>query len=500
VTRSRTRLMCTRRLVQALVFVVVVLVGSPGGVAGVRAQQTSTQPPSERFFGAVQSIHNPERAAQAGVQWERLVFPWSLIQPDGPTSWADGYFSDQHIAQEAARGIQLVGVAVYTPAWATTPRTPRPSNVPRNLYLPFDDPQNYWGQFMFRLAERYRGQIDTWIVWNEPDRYTDSFAYTWDGSVADTYQLVKVAAQAVRKANPTAKIGLPGMTYWWDKEGGRAQYLSRLLAVASADPTAAANGYFFDIVVVHQYANPLNNYAAVLVFQKALALHGLQRPIWIGESNVVPSDDPIGPAANPFSATMGQQAAYIIQAFALARASGVERMSVYKLVDEQPEGAGELYGLVRNDGSVRPAFAAYQTAVQYFGRPTRAWYTWEGASEPPTAEEVERLLQSNANRTQWVWPAAVNRVVLERGSERVSVIWNASPQPVTARIPAVGTSAMVVDKFGRDTGEVVAQNGQYSLELPPSSNNSDPRDPSLYLVGGDPRLLVEHVMPLQAGP
>jgi hypothetical protein len=36
-----------------------------GGVADTR----------ERFFGAVQSIYNPDRAAQAGVQWERLIFP-----------------------------------------------------------------------------------------------------------------------------------------------------------------------------------------------------------------------------------------------------------------------------------------------------------------------------------------------------------------------------------------------------------------------------------------
>ena len=27
--------------------------------------------------------------------------------------------------------------------------------MPRNLYLSWDDPENYWGQFMRRLAERY---------------------------------------------------------------------------------------------------------------------------------------------------------------------------------------------------------------------------------------------------------------------------------------------------------------------------------------------------------
>ena len=53
---------------------------------------------ADRFFGAVQSIYNPDRAAQAGVQWERLIFPWSLIQKGGPAAWTDGYFSDQQIS------------------------------------------------------------------------------------------------------------------------------------------------------------------------------------------------------------------------------------------------------------------------------------------------------------------------------------------------------------------------------------------------------------------
>jgi hypothetical protein len=171
-------------------------------------------------------------------------------------------------------------------------------------------------------------------------------------------------------------------------------------------------------------------------------------------------------------------------------------MSIYKMVDEQPEGAGELYGLIRNDGSPRPAFAAFQTAVRYMSSPTSAVYSWDGSSDPPTEAQITSLLQSNDHQTQWIWPAAVNWVTLERGPERVIVAWNASPKLVTAHIPATAKSAMVVDKFGKDTGEVVAQNGVYNLELYPTSNNSDPRDPTAYLVGGDPRLLVEKVAPL----
>jgi hypothetical protein len=479
------------------VLALVLLVGSTVPAIAHDGPPAAVPDTRERFFGAVQSIYNPDRAAQAGVQWERLIFPWSLIQKTGPTAWNNGYFSDQQIAQEAARGIQLVGLAIYTPQWATsTPRTPKPTNVPANLYLPFDDPQNYWGQFMYRLAQQYTGQINTWVIWNEPDLYTDSVLYTWDGTITDLYQLVKVASQAVKKANPDAKIVLPGMTYWWDKEGGRPLYLERFLEVAAHDPTAAAHGDYFDIVDLHQYGNPLNTYVATRVYQRALATYGLSRPIWIGESNIAPMDDPGAPITPAFHATMDQQAAYIIEAFALARAAGAERMSIYKLVDERPEGPGELYGLVRNDGSVRPAFTAYQTAVHYLSSPSSAVYSWDGASDPPTEDQITQLIQSNAKRTQWVWPAAVNRVTLERGPERDTVVWNASSKLVTAHIPAVAKSAMVVDKFGKDTGEVVAQNGQYQLELPPSTDNTDPRDPSLYLVGGDPRILVERVTPL----
>src|SRR5437763_8331526 len=314
----------------------------------------------ERFFGAVQAIYNPDRAVQAGVQWERLIFPWSLIQKDGPESWADGYFSDRQISDEVGRGIQVVGLAIYTPQWATTtPQTPKPTNVPKNLYLPFDDPRNYWGQFMFKLAQRYTGQIDTWVIWNEPDMYSDTLAYTWDGSITDLYQLVKVADLAVKKANPNAKVALPGMTYWWDKEGGRPLYLARFLEAASKDPTSASAGDYFDIVALHQYSNPLNTFAAVKTMERAMAVYGIDRPIWVGESNVVPDDDP-GNAITPvLHATMDKQRSYIIQAFALAPPSAVDCMILYKRSDERPKRSRELFRLVHKEGTPALALSAF---------------------------------------------------------------------------------------------------------------------------------------------
>jgi hypothetical protein len=521
------RVLTIRRLLGSVFFLVVLVVAPASGTAAQAQGTPPRNPPaqttpaqttpaqttpaqttpaltiasrlaeSERFFGAVQAIYNPDRAQQAGVQWERLIFPWSLIQKEGPNAWDAGYFTDQEVAHELASGIQVVGLATYTPQWATsTPKSPRTTNVPANLYLPYDDPKNYWGQFMYKLAQHYAGQIDTWVIWNEPDMVSDQILYNWDGTVNDMYQLVKVAYLAVKKANPNARIALPGLTYWWDKEGGRPLYLARLLYLASQDPTAAANNDYFDIVVLHQYINPLNVYAAIRTFQQALDQYDQNKQIWVDEANVVPYDDPINPLTTPYHASMDQQASYIIEAFALARAAGASKMSIYKFVDEAYEGGHELYGLVRNDGSIRPAFNALQTAIRYMTRPSSAVYTWDGASDPPTDAQINQLLQSNAKRPQWIWPAAVNRVELERGGERDTVVWNASPSVVTAHIPAVARSAVVVDKFGKTTGEVIAQNGEYQLQLAPTNDNTDPRDPNAYLVGGDPRILVERVAPI----
>jgi hypothetical protein len=48
----------------------------------------------------------------------------------------------------------------------------------------------------------------------------------------------------------------------------------------------------------------------------------------------------------------------------------------------------------------------------------------------------------------------------------------------------------VVDKYGR-ARPLAASNGYYPLSLEPSRNNSDPRDPAAYLVGGSPLIIVE---------
>ncbi len=444
------------------------------------------------WFGAVQSIAAPQAALNAGVKWQRLIFAWNQIQPDGPGDFKQGDYSDAQVDAQIAQGLPVVGITLYTPRWAARDPQYDARSVPKNLDLPIDNPQNYFAAYMKQLVAKYRGRIDTWIIYNEPDMYAEPNDYrTFAGSPIDYYLLLKTAYLAAKSANPNARIVMAGYTYWWDHENHRPLYFQRVLDAIGGDPTAAANNWFFDVVDVHAYANPLNSYTIPVLFRRALQAKGLDKPIWITESNVLVKNDPrVGAGDGPFRATQDEQASYVIESVALARAAGVQRYSIYKMQDQYPENGDEYWGLTRNDGSLRPAYVAYQVAVKYLQQPRSAVYYWGGSQVPPTEQEITTLLASNTNRYQWPWPAPLNVVVLDRGTQRVTVIWNASPQPLQVSLPAAGRSAQIVDKYGQ-VRTVTPTNGGYPLDLEPSRNNSDPRDTSLYLVGGSPWIVVE---------
>lgn len=446
---------------------------------------------ADPFFGIVQAIHDPEKAVAAGTRWERLVVWWSNFQPEGPTDWnPQGWFARNLVEDQKNRGIEPVGVVLHTPTWAARDTGYGPISPPRNLDLPFDHPDNYWGQFLMRLAGEYAGLVDTWILWNEPDIYKQSFA-NWAGPVEEFARMQVVGYQAIKRANPRAKVVLSGTTYWWDIENGRPQYLDRLVARLVGAPGAAENDAFFDAVAVHQYSNPLNSFAVPVLYRRILETHDLNKPLWLVESNVVPHDDPLHPLhRGGLRASLEEQANYVIQSVALARAAGVERYSIYKMRDESAEN-GQYYGLVRNDGTPRPAYVAYQVAARELSNVRDARYFWSGSATPPSNDEITALLASTATRPQFVWPGALNGVRMTRGADRLTVLWNASAAPLTVGVSSSAVAATVVDKYGRREPLTRGRDGTFQLTLAPATNNTDARDESLILVGGDPVILIE---------
>lgn len=482
------------RLLLGALSAVLVLTALVSAASAAPATDRAAAPRDDPRFGVVQAISAPDKAVEAGARWERLIFPWSEMQPSSPDQLLPGYYTDIQIDGELKRGMTLVGVVLYTPGWAATDPSKGGAAVPKGLDRPFDDPENYWARFVGKLAATYKGKVDTWIIWNEPDLIDPETRepHTWAGSEADFWLLQKSAYLAIKKANPKAQVLLPGFSYWHAKQAGLEPYLKRLLDVAAQDPSAPRNNWYFDGVAVHVYANPLNSFTIPTLYQRILGERGLQKPLWIVESNAVPWDDPAGLLPRePWRVTLSEQAAYVIESLALSLAAGVERMSIYKLRDEFAE-QGQLFGLVREDGSTRPAFQALKTAVTYFSGARKATYTWNGSGNPPTEQEITALITSNKDRFQFVWPGQVNQVAIERDGQRITVVWNVTPRPLVGLIAAASSKALLVDALGR-TSEIAPEGGYYRVYLDAARSNTDPRDHSLLLVGGHPWLIVEQI-------
>ena len=446
---------------------------------------------NDPFFGIVQGIHDPEKAVAAGSRWERLVVWWSSFQPNGPQDWVPAaWIPREQLEAHQARGIELVGVVLHTPAWvARDPSIPQIS-PPKNLELPFDHPDNYWGQFAARLADEYAGTIDTWILWNEPDMYNDEIIMNWNGSVEEFARMQIVGYQAIKKANPNAKVVLTGTTYWWDLNK-RPFYLDLLLPELKKEAGAAENGYYFDAVSVHQYSNPLNSYTVPLTYRRILEKHGINKPLWMVESNVVPHDDPIAPLPrDSWRASLEEQASYMIQSVALARAAGIKRFSVYKMFDDDNEN-GQYFGLVRSDHTPRPAYVAYQTAVRELSNVRDAQYFWSNSASPPTEDEITALLAASAIYRQFIWPGGLNGVRMKRGEDRVTVLWNVTAEPLEVGVPSSVAQAKVIKKYGQEQSIERSADGGFHLTLAAATNNTDHRNRKLILSGGDPIILIE---------
>jgi len=162
------------------------------------------------------------------------------------------------------------------------------------------------------IVERYAGRIDHWIIWNEPDIPTSSQDASWGGSVEDFVQLLRVAYTVANEANPNATIHMAGLTHWHDEH-----WFGRFLDALVADPSAAANDYYFDAASLNLYLEPEKIYDIIAHYYREMHDRGIYKPIWITETNAYLSR--VSPE---------EQAYFIFQAFSLEIAAGALRIAV----------------------------------------------------------------------------------------------------------------------------------------------------------------------------
>lgn len=143
-------------------------------------------------------------AALFGAKVLREDAGWSRIQPRKDV-WNFSSL-DQTVEIFSRQGLELALIYSYTPQWAITENFKPLREKRRQIHNSRPD-YEAWRAFIRRTAERYRGKIRFFEVWNEPDLL--SFA---NFSTAEYIEMLEIASLQTRQAAPGAFVLTGGYT------------------------------------------------------------------------------------------------------------------------------------------------------------------------------------------------------------------------------------------------------------------------------------------------
>ncbi len=135
---------------------------------------------------------------EAGFRWVKQEFAWRELEGNGKGHF-DWSKSDRLMDQVDAYGLNIIARVGVQPEWAGGGY---PEIGPPDDYQDFAD-------FLTALATRYKGRIDAYQIWNEPN-----LSREWGGNPPDPAEytrLLKVAYQAIKKADPNAYVISAGL-------------------------------------------------------------------------------------------------------------------------------------------------------------------------------------------------------------------------------------------------------------------------------------------------
>lgn len=273
-------------------------------------------------------------AVDMGMKWIRLTAPWKLIEPDrGVRDWSA---LDSRISACTTAGLLPLVLILGQPDWALGIHTTQASAM------------SGWSDFCAALADRYRGQVPAYEVWNEPN--LDRF---WDEANAATYvELLKSASTAIRGADSSAMIVSGGLAPATTVAGEAVEPLAFLQSVLDG-----ASSYL-DHVGWHPYCwpdrplsgAPWSTWTKMQAARQKMVSAGVTGQLWLTEFGM-PTDGGDG------SVTEQQQADQLVEGIRhAALESHIGPLFVYCLDDGAAGGGTEgHFGLIREDGTPKPA-------------------------------------------------------------------------------------------------------------------------------------------------
>ncbi len=225
----------------------------------------------------------------AGLGWVRVDFNWLDAEPNAQGTYDWSRF-DAIVAAADARGLQVLAVLAYTPAWASQgdgKSDGSTNDIPKaGTYAPF----------VTAAVNRYKATVTHYEIWNEPN-----LQQFFEGTPQDYVDRIFIpGADAVHAACPTCKVVGPGLatvgtTY--------ATFFDAVLTQASAKldiasghiyagfPTPGGGGgvtsdSFFNKLESHRIVKlgGATVYEGPLSFKEVMDAHAFTKPFWITET------------------------------------------------------------------------------------------------------------------------------------------------------------------------------------------------------------------------
>jgi polysaccharide biosynthesis protein PslG len=305
-----------------------------------------------------------------GIDWVRLDVPWSVVQAAGPGSYSWAQY-DQVVSAVRAHGQSLLLVLDYSPSWA---RSAGCADTERCAPSNPDAFASYAGQ----VAARYAGQgVSAYEIWNEPNKAgfwgprADPAAYT---------RLLLKSSSAIRATQPSAQIITGGLAPSYT-EGGDYSPVDFLSGVYAAGGRTA-----FTAVGHHPYCFPalpsqIYSWSGWSVMSQlssslrsVMVAHGdSSKRIWATEYGAPTGGPGVGASlgnqafdSNPDHVDEAMQSRLATSGVGLWRSyswSGPLFWYGYIDLGTSQNSNENFFGLLRHDGSLKPAYYSYQSAI-----------------------------------------------------------------------------------------------------------------------------------------
>ena len=296
-----------------------------------------------------------------GAQWGRLNVYWRQVEPERTTPpsyrWAA---LDRTLQKLQPAGLHLILTIRDNPAWAA-----------EIVCGPLNgEGREGMSDFLASLVSRYSQppyNVKYWELYNEPDngdpeRYSH-YGGCW-GHDSDAYAaMLKDAYQTIKAADGEAEVLIGGVAYEdFDTDIFVVDFLDKVLD--------AGGGAHFDILNFHyypafddvwnRYGNDVAGKANYL--RAEMERYGLNKRLAITEVGQ-PTE---GPAEDEQPYSDERTARYVVQAMVRGASVHLETLIWFSLIDNPQD--PRKYGLLREDGTPKPAYQAYRTLTRQLGQ------------------------------------------------------------------------------------------------------------------------------------